>query len=358
MLRFVPDSWKLRYAGGNSGRFQLLDAARGLACLGVVFYHQEHYDDLIFPLNLYGRHGDLGVPMFFVVSGYCVYAAADRLASRDRPAVSFLMRRFWRIYPAYWASLAAAIFVRMAWFHRDFGLRDLLGNVLLIQPYLKAYSPLSLYWTLVYEQQFYIVLGLLLLPPLIRWRRQVILISGIWASLRVWNLLPTVPWTNWLFLPCWLEFALGSTIFLALHQKPWRRFAIPVLAMEVIAALTARNELLAGSSLGARGHFAVAGAFAILMLLLYPLDEKVGACLCYRPFRFLGSISYSLYLTHPLTLITADRAMRRMSITGEWTVYWTGIVAALAAATVFWHFMERPFMHGFPTGRAHGPTPA
>ena len=51
----------------------------------------------------------LGVPIFFVISGYCIAASADSSRRKGDSPWTFLKRRFWRIYPPYWASLVGLI---------------------------------------------------------------------------------------------------------------------------------------------------------------------------------------------------------------------------------------------------------
>ena len=48
---------------------------------------------------------NLGVPIFFVISGYCIAASADANRRRGASSWTFLGRRFHRIYPPYWAAL-------------------------------------------------------------------------------------------------------------------------------------------------------------------------------------------------------------------------------------------------------------
>ena len=51
------------------------------------------------------HHLNLGVPMFFVISGYCIAASAEATIDRGESAGSFLAPRVWRIYPPYWFAL-------------------------------------------------------------------------------------------------------------------------------------------------------------------------------------------------------------------------------------------------------------
>ncbi len=64
---------------------------------------------LVWALLWLAGYGDLGVPLFFVISGYCISAAADRARRHDHPVRTYFIRRFRRIYPPLWAVIAASI---------------------------------------------------------------------------------------------------------------------------------------------------------------------------------------------------------------------------------------------------------
>ena len=86
-----------------SVRFQLLDPLRGLAALWVFTFHYGFSNAFhqAFPwLTPAFGAGHLGVPMFFVISGYCLMASV-RAAQRDQESSigSFLRRRSLRILP-------------------------------------------------------------------------------------------------------------------------------------------------------------------------------------------------------------------------------------------------------------------
>ena len=69
---------------------------------GQLAVYDELPDELreAYPfMNRIFRQGDLGVPLFFVVSGYCMMASARSAVRRDEPVKSYLWRRLMRIFP-------------------------------------------------------------------------------------------------------------------------------------------------------------------------------------------------------------------------------------------------------------------
>src|SRR4249919_3000902 len=93
-------------------RYRLLEPLRGLAALWVFAHHFAPSDawKRAFPrLQVLAEIGDLGVPMFFVISGYCIAAAARTSIQYDQSTRYFLYRRVRRIYPPYWFSILLVV---------------------------------------------------------------------------------------------------------------------------------------------------------------------------------------------------------------------------------------------------------
>ncbi len=183
-------------------RYLSLDIWRGLACVMIVLHHAS------FPLMPDLRmgsgigagikhavirtlwHMNIGVPLFFVISGYCIAASVDASRRRGKGSLAFLGRRFWRIYPPYWAAILCFIAVTSSLdaiglrrLHEDshppvvrlFSLHELdaaqwLGNLSLTEGWRPLVWPTSrglnfipVTWSLGYEEQFYFVCFLALL---------------------------------------------------------------------------------------------------------------------------------------------------------------------------------------------------
>src|SRR5205809_2071944 len=148
-----------------------LDLLRALAIIVVVIYHAA-----LFGFKLPGRvdrFGWIGVDLFFVLSGYLI--GGQLLASRISnpasriPLGRFLARRALRILPAYLVVLAI-YFLLPSWreYPEMFPLWKFLLSVQNIG--LRGGTAFSHAWSLAVEDQFYLLLPLVLLL-VIRWRR-------------------------------------------------------------------------------------------------------------------------------------------------------------------------------------------
>ncbi|MFN8018212.1 MAG: acyltransferase [Acidimicrobiales bacterium] len=127
----------------GTDRFPTFEGLRALCALGVLAYHAGTFTGLTWgPAARYGgwgpwvQHMNVGVSVFFVLSGFLLFRPFVRahLAGRPGPAVvPYLGRRLVRIYPAYWVAL----FVSTRLVHLDLG--DWWGHV-------RFYGLLQIYW--------------------------------------------------------------------------------------------------------------------------------------------------------------------------------------------------------------------
>jgi peptidoglycan/LPS O-acetylase OafA/YrhL len=261
----------------------------------------------------------MGVDLFFVISGFIMVYASDRLFTRPGAGKEFLIKRMLRVVPLYWLSTTAILALTLM-SSRHSQARP--GGGYLLASYLfipdASYGSvdgipfplLSLGWTLNYEMLFYTVFSLFIFAP----RRravlgvQVTLVAAVAFGLVVQpasTVLST--WTQ----PIILEFALGLLIANALLQglrlsraASWTLLALAGLwiALDVGGILVLKqtpNDLRRVIGWGVPAACILASV-VLGPLALPPWSEKVAA--------LLGDASYSLYLTHPFVIIAMKRA--------------------------------------------------
>ncbi|HET9337283.1 MAG TPA: acyltransferase family protein, partial [Sphingomicrobium sp.] len=119
-----------------------IDALRGLAALSVVIQHSAELVGLGFGAFNGGR---FGVLLFFLLSGFVIPFSF----SGDEPIRRFLISRFFRLYPAFWASLIAASLVSFVP-PGEFAANATMAPILFGQP-----LSVGAYWTLFFELCFY-----------------------------------------------------------------------------------------------------------------------------------------------------------------------------------------------------------
>jgi len=287
-------------------KYRTLDHWRGVAALWVVLFHGfgTTYEVRTHPITemakIVAAPGWLGVHLFFVISGYCIAAAALQLEARQGTPAQFAMSRFLRIMPTYWAAFAAALaigLIALPFNHATLagelpsGWSGWLGNLFLIQPYLGARYYVIVYWSLVVEVGFYAIVVILLIlrrsSPTLAW--------GLGATLTA--ICAAAPPSNpyLIVFRFWPEFVCGSLVLFALQARLQRSpyaFAgtASILGLGVggaALALTGRDNQLWFSA-----------AFALSLLALYPLDGRLMRVRALNWLATVGAFSYCLYLIH------------------------------------------------------------
>ncbi len=304
-----------------------IDAMRGAAAIAVAWFHLTNtYAGASRDL---GALGWLGVDVFFVISGFVIPLSLHRAGYGLGHFPAFMARRLIRLEPPYLASIALVIALQVASRHapgfagRDPGTEP--AQIALHLAYLipfSGYAWLSpVYWSLAYEFAFYVAAGLLF-PVL--WKRPlvvtVVLVCG--ASLLVEGRLAPVETPR---IPLFL---MG----IAAARRHLRRDS----RVSFGVALAAAAALMA---IGGGWVSALAGVAAALAITR--VRAAAGSSM-----PWLGRISYSLYLTHVPVGGRVVNLGRRV-VEGPFQEILLSLVAlgvSLAAAALFHHVIERPFI--------------
>ncbi len=352
MSALAPDSYKQWPA-----RFEMLDGLRGLAAIAVVLHHLGA-----------GVDGHFAVMVFFVISGYCISASADSCWSRGHGFGAFMLRRARRIYPPYLLALTFFAVTRYAKvaltgsapFSRT--PVEWLQNATLTQWFTLIRHPVqmpgqnptlfvSAFWSLNYEEQFYLVTGLCLL--LCGWRRMPLLVPIVCLAVAglAWNWIVPGGFIYGWFVEYWVHFALGSCLFLALCKCPSRQVRLCFVA--VVTALGAACAIRVWSYSGdglvdlrAMVEIAYLSFVTLALYLVRPFSEFISTSWLWRPAAALGTISYSLYLIHQfnMTLVTSVANKLLPLGTPKLAALMVAVALHVALAAAFWTVCERPFL--------------
>ena len=374
---------------------------RGLACLLVVCFHSSFYvatpvlHTKVVESPLSASVWDLalvaiarcwiGVPIFFVISGYCIAATADSQRLRGRPAATYFCRRFRRIFPPYWACVALAVLVVGAvgmlgapglFSDADhevpsptsLGLSQWIGNLALIETWRNAAFGgerklfLDHAWTLCYEEQFYLVVGLFLLLPR-RWFFHLLALTSALVFLNAVNLnirpvrMLGIDLNAWklhcegaFFDGRWLEFAAGLLLYYqvnyATRSQAWCISGLYVLGIVWAAWEPARLGEFYANSAQFRLTAFVAG---LTLACLHPWDKAIATAAIGRALAWCGRMCYSFYLVHwPVTKATSHLLFSCGLTSPSSTLCITIPVGVLASVLVAWPFhvlVERQFLN-------------
>ena len=298
--------------------------------------------------------GDMGVDMFFVISGFIMVTVHQSLDKGLGESVDFLYRRASRVYPLYWfySVPALAIYLwRPDWLHRlNLGMTVHPIRSFLLWPQ-RNWPLLGQAWSLVYEMYFYVVFaGLLLLPGRWFWRGLLAWAAVVLAGNAVLAYLPMFDCaeTRLVCATLTLEFIAGALVGLAVRQTVAdRRHAIAGwLAVGLGVAWIAgglmplKVHLTGGSRLLGYGLPSVALVYGLMIL------EKTGR----RSPRFLttiGNWSYSIYLSHIFVIAALAHLVSRLPAPGwasELLLEVGAPVAVLLTGGLSYRYLEIPLL--------------
>lgn len=296
--------------GGAHYRAEI-DGLRALAVGGVVAHHTG--------LGIVPG-GFTGVDVFFVISGYLITGiiAAEMAAGRFSQW-RFLERRIRRIVPAFaamlWVTAAAAWAILTPEDFRPFAqsltaASLFASNLLFTQEtgYFdseEGMQPLLHTWTLGVEEQYYLIFPLLLLACL-KWRRQAMLpmvgvLGAASFALALW-LAESWPQGAFYLLPTrFWEFAVGAACAL-LPRRPAPRGALAFTGLALIGA----GYVMIRPETPAPGAMFLAPTLGTALVILFAAPANAaGRLLAWRPFVWLGLVSFGTYLWHQPLLVLA-----------------------------------------------------
>ena len=326
-----------------AARYESIDGLRGIAAAMVFGFHLNEkastIDGSVIELwRTVWKHGHLGVPLFFVISGVCVTLSW----LREPSAAVFLHHRLRRIFPPYWASLALvaalALTVKVITGVNDVAsfphtpAAILATLVLATRPVTDVPVVNWVYWSLSFEVAFYAVMAAVLLAP--RVRRLPILCATHVAICLAAAFIPSVVIRPLFFVELWPLFGTGAALVL---WRPHRRIAVLMgLASCVHLTLCLTQGRLEAYWLTAGLGVAVcAAALAGHGLLSAP------------SLVHLGKMSYSIYLVHvPIALGLIGRLLPSFGRNAVAEIAWQIVVffSTLVVVHAFFLLAEKPFL--------------
>ncbi|MEZ5157374.1 MAG: acyltransferase family protein [Candidatus Nanopelagicales bacterium] len=340
-----------------------LDGLRAIAVLAVMLYHGG---------SSWLGGGFLGVDVFFVLSGFLITTLLlqeqERTGRLDLPA--FWGRRARRLLPALLLVLLAVVaygaflsgeaatairgdavatlfYVSNWWFIAG-------GNSYFAQ--FQDPSPLTHTWRLAIEEQWYLLLPLVLVLLLPRMRSRRVLATGFAALAAV-----SAVEMAWLADPAsdasrvyygtdtrLQSLLVGATLAVVLTPRVLEQMRVPArwlgpLALAlVIALMVVISDRTVWLYEGGFLVFALVSAALLVTVQAHP-DGMVGRVLSIPPVVWVGRISYGLYLWHwPVYVVLSPD---RTGLAG-WGLLLLRVAVTFGAATLSYYLVEMPVRRG------------
>jgi PST family polysaccharide transporter len=331
---FLPKPKAVATVAGpaKAPRLGELDVLRGIAAVAVMFFHYTIRYAEVFAPGGPPKHanplGETAVHLFFIISGFVIFMTL----SKTRTAIDFVVSRFSRLYPVYWAAVIVTfVVVTLAPLPgRTPGVGQLLVNLTMLQFWARVPAIDGVYWTLAVELSFY---AIMLTVFLVGWLRRIewlvipwLLAEGVWSFFTIRQGLDLPKIIEVTLLLKFAHLFLAGVLF---YRMRFEGFTPARHAL--LACCLAMHTYVFGltGTLWALGFFAAFYAIAC---------DRLG-WLALRPLVFFGAISYSLYLVHQNIGFVVMRALAEYPRALQVGV---AVVVAVLLASFLTFFIERP----------------
>jgi peptidoglycan/LPS O-acetylase OafA/YrhL len=326
--RWRAPSWL--HAGPNdaTGRLGHIDALRAIAALLVVWMHVSETYLKISPVTTLSHWvydvasdvgvGRIGVVLFFAISGF-VIPFSIRTDGRA-PARDFLLRRAFRILPLYWLSIPIGAFAcHMIW-GRAFPLHNMLLDMTLMQYLFGWLNAMGLYWTLALEALFYLACSVLLLARSIDRYARIAIVAATLIGLHVLSVSLFIigNFTTFPYLSSLWYFHLGIMFWGTLYRAWWEErlhggFAKTCM-WGLLATLLVFYPLFCGAVVRFPTNYYLGYPLAIAIFVVGTTFVR----LSWRPLAWMGEVSYSIYLLHPIVFNLLLWILMRAEVASWW----------------------------------------
>jgi peptidoglycan/LPS O-acetylase OafA/YrhL len=362
--------------------FPNLNGLRFIAALLVIIHHTEQIKGIYGLPNRFGNPfvniiGELGVILFFVLSGFLITYLLLEEEHRTGTIViqNFYVRRILRIWPLYFltVALALAVFPNISMFllpgyERAEIYKHLSGKIILylfflpnlVSPVYSVVPYASHTWSIGTEEQFYLTWPALL--KFIKKHRLLLMLGIVLGYLFVARALYSGR-TDFLSYKYeigefWKVFnidcmAIGGFFALLLHGKHQVLkffqnkyfFYVALVFTSVLIARGIRFPVLSIHDL--HFEFLYKEFYSIwfgIIILNFASNPDIRISLEARIFKYLGKISYGLYMYHPASIVLALNIALLFKTTSNLFIYPLTLAIVILVASISYKFFEAYFL--------------
>jgi len=347
-----------RVLGTQPAKLLTLQVLRAVAANLVVLQHLNQFETKYAggPIP-FVQYGDIGVDLFFVISGFVMVA----VAGRDVGTMQFLSRRATRIYPTWWLASLITLGIAAAFpgvVHGSFEQISMWRSFLLVGD--QRPPVIMSGWTLVHEMYFYVVFAAILAlraPPLagvVIWSLIILGVAATWPQYVM-----TSPVLQVVTSPLTFEFIMGVVIgVLWLKGRTPYAYIVGIFGIIALMGTIPTHYYLIANM----GSIMESPNYPIWRIFLFglPMALILYASVAYersassRPPVFLvaiGDWSYSIYLFHFMVLSAVARAVLLAfpdrGALASIILFIVGFAACNIAGAVVYVLFERPTLKMF-----------
>lgn len=348
----------------KSQKYLELESLRGLAALLVVFYHLPKWNPVL-DLGLI-NNGYLMVELFFVISGFVIFNAYAERINSWRDLIKFQFLRFGRIYPVHLLFLLLFLSIEILKYislnlgkaqqlkvepFSDNSFQALIEQIFLLQSVLPnrhdtTYNPLA--WSISVEYYTYLIFALATLF----FKKHKNKVFFVLASISMILLILDLTFGLQNLLRCLAGFFIGCLANYLVNKKPIKpaKYVSLLIGILFLAFLQIKDPYDMDIIV-----YIIAGMLIVSLVMVS--DGILNVILDNRFFRWLGEISYSVYMSHVFIIWVISQIFIRVLKRPETTAFgvvdlsvgecilaiFLVTVSVLTASQLVYTFIEKPF---------------
>ena len=334
-------------------KMAFIDVLRGLAAVLVYVFHQQIHTFIGYPEKPIPQGsltwwfflgaidlGKIAVAVFFCVSGYLIPSTLTKPGATIR---DFTIHRIFRLYPAYWVSIASRLVVLLA-----LGMTanlpttfNLLANITMFQKFIGQQDMIGVFWTLQIELVFYIVAALLAWRKLLtqRWSIQLtmMLLTLVCAAGRYVTHKP-LPVAMFMAMSLmWMADTLRASERGETTNAAVKRAVVSTIIMLVPASLLGYGD----EGLRYITSYLIAIGIFVLCWAKRAAFEKSNILV--HALGWLGDWSYGIYLMHGTLLILVAEPLKKLTDC-VWLTTAGTLPVLLLTSWLLYRYIEAPMI--------------
>jgi len=278
-------------------RFNVLDLLRFSAAIAVVFYHYTSGEssEPFWLISGFTKFGYLGVPLFFMISGFVISASA-----LNRTPAEFAISRATRLYPTVFVCLTVTVLIMqsLTFGQYEISLLQYLTNLTILNSYVGQEYIDGVYWTLLAELKFYFCVFLLLATGL--FDKFKIWLST-WMLITITFLLFEQPFfMGWFISPEYSAFFIAGVTFFLVAKNGYNTYYSTLLIASLVVGSIRVYQEASGFMYGSDqiDHLISLCFVWSFFYLFYLISLDKIQIKPSKTFLLLGGMTYPLYLLH------------------------------------------------------------
>ena len=330
--------------------FKGINGLRAFAAIVVVISHIQLWFNLSENIS---QLAGFGVTIFFSISGFLItYLLIKEKDNSQIKIKHFYIRRIFRIWPLYYAYLILAVLVSLIYFSNSiqfnvFFYFFMLANIPSILNY--SIPLLSHYWSLAIEEQFYIFWPYIISKSknLIKSINLFILIFILiklffWILYKKWGYATLYIFISAARFDCMAIGALGACFY---YHKIAFKFIFNRI-VQIISWLIFTLLLINRFHIVSFFDHEIVAIVTIILIFNVSSNTKTIINLDNIIFDYLGKISYSIYVIHPLLILLILKIIPRFKNSTIYilSVYFSVFALTLIIASLSYRYFEKPFI--------------